>query len=246
VRHICELRLEFFSGKFPDAENRDMSFAWVCPYCQHAATIGDNDWDFGNFQFSRGQKQGVITLTTKAIACPNEACKEYTLSVSLRNGGTASAVERTWSLRPDSSAKPLPGYIPQAIVDDYNEACLIRDLSPKASATLSRRRLQGMIRDFWKVTKPTLFQEIEAIKDKIDSDTWEAIDAVRNLGNIGAHMQKDIDVIVDVDPAEAQHLINLIELLIEDWYVTRHDRAQRKKAVVDAAAAKKNPPAVTP
>ena len=34
--------------------------------------------------------------------------------------------------------------IPQ-LMDDYEEACAIVNLSPKASATLSRRCLQGMI-----------------------------------------------------------------------------------------------------
>jgi hypothetical protein len=41
----------------------------------------------------------------------------------------------------------------------------------------------------------------------------EAIDIVRNIGNIGAHMEADINVIVDVDPDEAQTLIELIETL---------------------------------
>ena len=31
---------------------------------------------------------------------------------------------------------------------------------------------------------------------------WQAIDAVRSIGNIGAHMEKDINLIVDVDPEE--------------------------------------------
>jgi hypothetical protein len=48
---------------------------------------------------------------------------------------------------------PLPDYIPEQIKDDYYEACSILNLSPKASATLARRCLQGMIRDFWGITK---------------------------------------------------------------------------------------------
>jgi len=49
---------------------------------------------------------------------------------------------------------------------------------------------------------------------------------------IGAHMEKDIDVIVDVDPEEAQRLIWLIELLVKDWYITRHQRQESLKAIV--------------
>ena len=137
-----------------------------------------------------------------------------------------------WRLRPESSAKPQPDYIPPQIVEDYYEACRIRDLSPKASATLSRRCLQGMIRHFWDVKdKKNLYEEIEAIKEKADTATWEAIDTVRGVGNIGAHMEKDVDLIVSVEPGEAQLLLELIETLFDEWYVAKHDREQRMGAI---------------
>jgi hypothetical protein len=146
-----------------------------------------------------------------------------------------------WALIPPSAAKHFPEYVPQVIRDDYQEACLIRDLSPKASATLSRRCLQGILRDFWKVKPGRLIDEIEEVKDKIDPETWGAIEAVRKLGNIGAHMEKDIDVIVDVDPEEAGLLIGLVETLLKEWYVAREDRRVRMAAVIAAAEAKKKP-----
>jgi hypothetical protein len=101
-----------------------------------------------------------------------------------------------------------------------------------------------MIRDFWKISKPRLVEEVEAIKDKVDAETWAAIDAVRKIGNIGAHMEKDINVIVDVDPKEAQLLIGLIELLIKDWYIARYQRQERLKAIVEVRDAKEAAKAV--
>jgi len=144
----------------------------------------------------------------------------------------------SWSLVPQSCAKPWPDYIPKPIVSDYNEACLISKLSPKASATLSRRCLQGMIRDYWKVSAPKLATEIDKIKDKVDSDTWDAIDAVRKVGNIGAHMEKDIGLIIDVEPEEAELLIGLIETLIKEWYITREERKKRIAAIKTMAEVK--------
>ncbi len=51
-------------------------------------------------------------------------------------------------------------------------------------------------------------------------------------------MEKDINVIVDVDSKEAQVLINLIEILIKDWYINRHDREEMLKSVVSIAEEK--------
>lgn len=65
------------------------------------------------------------------------------------------------------------------------------------------------------------------IKDKLASDTWEAIQTVRSVGDIGAHMEKDVNVIVDVESDEAYLLVQLIETLLEDWYVERHKRLER-------------------
>ena len=133
-------------------------------------------------------------------------------------------------LFPASRARTYPDYIPAPIREDYEEACAIEQASPKAAATLARRALQGMIRDFWEVKgKPNLREEVEALKDipDISSETWEAVDVVRKMGNIGAHMERDINVIVDVEPNEAKALIELIEMLIEEWYVARHERQER-------------------
>ncbi|WP_269479105.1 DUF4145 domain-containing protein [Carnobacterium sp. AT7] len=110
--------------------------------------------------------------------------------------------------------------------NDYKEASLIKSLSPKASATLSRRCLQGMIRDYWDVSKGTLYKEIDDIKDKVTAQQWSVLDAVRKIGNIGAHMEKDINVIVEIDPDEAEKLIKLIEYLIKEWYINRHETEQ--------------------
>jgi hypothetical protein len=96
-----------------------------------------------------------------------------------------------------------------------------------------------MIRDFWGVKEKTLFDEINAINGKVDPAIWQAIDAVRKIGNIGAHMEKDINLVIDVEPEEAQMLIQLIEVLIEEWYIARKQRADHLAGIVALAAAKK-------
>ncbi len=224
-----------------------MAFNWKCPYCGNNATVGDGNCSVETHSFELGNYLGErIGVQTIVIVCPNGDCRQVSLDVSMghvvfKNGypHLTDVIIDTWKLLPFSEALVFPDYVPKSVRDDYEEACKIKSLSPKASATLSRRCLQGLIRDFWQVSKPTLFREIEEIRDRIDPDTWAAIDAVRQIGNIGAHMEKDINVIIEVDSEEAQLLIGLIEMLIKDWYVARHKRQEHLRQIVAAAEAKK-------
>ena len=48
-------------------------------------------------------------------------------------------------------------------------------------------------------------------------------------------MEKDVNLIVDIDPGEAQKLVKLLELLLKDWYIARHEREElyREILVID-------------
>lgn len=223
-------------------------FNWTCPHCERAVTISSGRISTDRHTLHFENAEGRRTFLSCFIVCPNPECRKFTLTASLyESAHVPSQGEKSlkkiedWNLVPSSKAKTFPTYIPQPILDDYREACLIRDLSPKASATLSRRCLQGIIRDFWSAKPGRLVDEIDQIKPNVDPLTWDAIDAVRKLGNIGAHMEKDINVIVDVDPDEAELLIGLIETLLREWYVAREERRIRMGSIVAAATAKKAP-----
>jgi uncharacterized protein DUF4145 len=226
-------------------------FNWTCPACRGHATISNsNVIEFENL-IEVPNKLTDQLLVVQVIGCPNNACGELSIEAAIWRvrqsagpGGLrwepSTGVLERWTLRPRSEAKPMPAYIPDAIVTDYREAYMIRDLSAKASATLSRRCLQGMIRDFWGVAgKRTLKDEIEAISDKLDPDVLASINAVREVGNIGAHMEKDISIIVDVEPEEATLLLQLIEILVDEWYVRRETKKANLAAVKALAATKR-------
>ena len=233
-------------------------FPWTCPFCGRDTTILESNYDLSSTTLFKSNVYGRKKVYTEFIVCPNTECREFTLTIKLYDfnkvpkpgllpGYDLAEAEfpaQVWRLIPPSEAKVFASKykISKAVLADYKEACLIRDLSPKASSTLSRRCLQGMIRDFWGVVKPKLKLEIEAIKDKVDPNTWGAIDAVRTVGNIGAHMEEDINLIIDVEPHEAQLLIGLIETLIKDWYIAKYERETRLqeiKKMAEGKAAKK-------
>lgn len=245
-----------------------MGINWTCPFCHRDQVITDaqHDQDTARIHIEK-HKFGSVGYSITSIGCANPHCQEIELEVwfgpgKQRASATGGAIyvldedqTERFRLRPTSSARMQPASVPQVLATDYYEACAIRDLSPKASATLSRRVLQGMIRDFCKISKGQLIQEIDALKTLADAgtapqgvavETIAAMHHVRSIGNIGAHMEKDINVIVDVDPNEAQALIELIEMLFKDWYVARAAREEQLanlKKIADAKTNQKKPAA---
>ena len=224
---------------------QETPFSWRCPFCDQNATITDETFDQEMHFLTIGNTLGKVSMVSEFTVCPNPRCNKFGLAVGLHpfsyDGGRPRVGPKpfqVWQLVPESNAKVFPDYIQEAVRADYRESCRIRSLSPKAAATLARRCLQGMIRDFWDVTKHNLKAEIDTIESKVDPLTWKAIDGVRTVGNIGAHMEKDIDLIVEVEPQEAEMLIELVETLVADWYIARHDREERLKAVVAMAERK--------
>lgn len=227
---------------------------WTCPFCNRDQVVTNPQRHVTTSQLLVGSNRyESCGYTIAAIACANPECQDVTVKLFFGRGYRDSGNYRLYaeaehySLRPASSAKPQSDCVPEQLAADYYEACAIRDLSPKASATLSRRVLQGMIRNFCGISKGRLVDEIDELKKRADAGTappgvaLETIDAmhhVRSLGNIGAHMEKDINVVVDVDPGEAQQLIELIEMLFKDWYVARDNRQKRLEALKSTAEQK--------
>ena len=157
-------------------------------------------------------------MTAHVVHCP--LCEKTSI---YGIGVTGDIVGEKYQIHPRSNAKQYPTYIPEPVRKDYQESFEILHISPNASATLSRRCIQGMIRDTQDIKYGNLASEINQLKDKIPADQWYAIDAARRIGNIGAHMEKDTSVIVDIDPKEAELLIELVEYLIYEWYISKHE-----------------------
>lgn len=145
----------------------------VCPHCQRFVTITNTICGESSTCYFKNAI-GRVTLRTTFIVCPNPECQKFTLSNSFESemAGPGRADKlgdeiQSWRLIPPSNAKVFPSFIPQSLISDYVEACQIVDLSPKASATLSRRCLQGIIRDFWQVKPGRLVDEIKGNRIKL-------------------------------------------------------------------------------
>lgn len=173
------------------------------------------------------------SITVNFFHCPK--CNNYIIKV-VGSGKLTKGIEVP--ILPKSNAIQFPDYVPESIRNDYEEACAIVWLSPKASATLSRRCIQSMIRDFWNVKETTLYKEISALESKVDKAQWDVLNALRKLGNIGAHPESDVNLMIDIEPEEATKLLKVIELLIKQWYIKRHEEQQLLSDVLSISTSK--------
>jgi hypothetical protein len=130
------------------------------------------------------------------------------------------------------SRRPLSPDVPTKFADDYKEACTVLADSPKASAALSRRCLQSILREQAKVKPQDLSKEINEVlaSNQLPSYLTGAIDAVRSLGNFAAHPIKSTSTgeIVDVEPGEAEWLLDVLDGLF-DFYFIGPAELQRKR-----------------
>jgi hypothetical protein len=210
-----------------------MADAFECPYCGRFSPL-DSVTEYQNVEFNGAGKRALTRAWVRQQVCLNPNCSMETLDVGFSGQyGIASNVRRR--VDPVEGTRHLPSVVPPAIAADFAEASSIAALSPKASATLARRVIQGMIHDFWEIEARTLFDEIDALKDKVAPDLWNGIDALRRVGNVGAHMKKPTTEIVEVEPEEAQLLLDLVELLAKEWYVRRAERVELLRAVGEVA-----------
>jgi len=222
-------------------------YLWHCPFCNMDQTVTEAGRQAAFADLTRENAEGPRRLVVKFAVCPNPRCREFSLTASLHTleqSGSRSYTGkhiRTWNLVPPSRARSFPVALPEQVLEDYREASLALELSPKAAAALARRCLSSMLRDFWRVQPGRLSDELRQVRGTVDPLTWEAIESVKATGGIGSRMESEGAEVQDTEPGEAKLLIGLIETLIEDWYVAREDRRKRLEGIRQIAGAGAEP-----
>jgi hypothetical protein len=146
--------------------------------------------------------------------------------------------------------KPAAPDVPKALREDFNEACRVLADSPKASAALSRRCLQTILREHAKVKAPDLSKEIDAVLASKQLPEYLAvdIDAVRNIGNFAAHPIKSTSSgeIVAVEPGEAEWQLDLLQGMFAFYFVGPAESQRKRDALNAKLADAKKPPMKKP
>ena len=179
--------------------------------------------------------------TVEAVACPE--CEGIFLThsdMTITDGpepGTATTSESgTFVLLPRvSSRPPIPPDVPEQYASLAREAGLILADSPRASAALSRRCLQQLLRNEAKAPPGKLFHEIEwAIADAdLPSRSKRSLHALREIGNMAAHPNQgpDSDDYLEVEPGEADWTLDVLDDLFDHYFVGPALEATRQAAL---------------
>jgi len=178
------------------------------------------------------------------------SCSRRVISLYLHTapGGGIKKELQVW---PRGTARaPVPPEVPQAFAEDYREACLVLPDSAKASAAISRRCLQHLLRETARVKRGDLAEEIQDVLDagKLPSDLAGALDAVRTIGNFAAHpvKSKSTGEIVEVEPGEAEWLLETLEALFDFYFVRPAKLAAKRDALNKKLAEAGKPPLKNP
>lgn len=209
-----------------------------CPYCIKEFHFKEYDsWTFEYENNAQLKSKQVTGYSVTYTICP--ACSE--LIVLLQHGKIQGTPERQWLtdistedlLYPKGVFRFVEPEVSEKYRTDFNEASAVLSVSPKASAAISRRILQHLLRDECKVKKSSLAKEISEFSSRegIPNYLSEAVDAVRNVGNFAAHPLKDTNTgeIVEVETGEADWLLDVIEAFFDYIFVQPQKLKLRKE-----------------
>lgn len=196
-----------------------------CPHCLEAFF---EDW---SNEFI-GEDAGG-SLQVRHALCPS--CKKRTVQL-----GVYDDVKGKYSytlVRPKGITRmPIPQEIPAVFAEDYKEACLTISDSPKASAAISRRCLQNLLREKESTTSRDLVDQIQEALDKrsLPSHLAEGLDAIRVIGNFAVHPTKSRSSgeIVEVEPGEAEWNLDVLEGLF-DFYFVQPEILKKKRDILN-------------
>jgi hypothetical protein len=164
--------------------------------------------------------------------CPE--CKESILYLqAYRPGNQRLWVHTEFMVYPShASSRPLPAEVPDPYRSDFYEAEAVLPISAKASAALSRRNLQSIIRNKVGIKGRDLNEEIQTLIDSatVPSHISESLHAVRVIGNFAAHPIKSTSSgeIVEVEEGEADWNLDVLESLFDFYFVQPAITAKRK------------------
>jgi hypothetical protein len=204
-----------------------------CPHPHCDADFHD-DWrpiEVVDTRFMHGEEGTFAVPGIKWMVHHQRCPRCHEIIIFLTRTSTQEGVEDLsfMAYPPRSSTRRIPPEVPDPYRQDFSEACKVLADSAKASAALSRRCLQAILRDELGAKSKFLDDQIDEVKGKFPTYISEGLHAVRNIGNFAAHPMKSMSTgtIVDVEPTEAEWTLEVVERLFDFCFVQPAIAAKR-------------------
>lgn len=196
-----------------------------CPHC----LVAFNDEQSHKDVFKEYDEDGYWEVERRR--CPE--CNKLILHLHNRND---NRITKSFVLvRPRASERPCPIEVPKKYSEDFKEATLVLSDSSKASAALSRRCLQNILKEEAKTKSKDLAEQIDEVitKNLLPSYLADDLDAVRNIGNFAAHpiKSKQTGEVLPVEAGEAEWNLDVLEALFDFFFVLPEQNKKKKTAL---------------
>ena len=195
-----------------------------CPHCLQAF---HENWSINNIVRDNGHNWRVIDCI-----CPS--CGKAILKLQRNPYNLHTTYLDSGFVYPKAiSRSPIPPEVDdETLKSSYEQSCFVLTDSPMASAALSRRALQHILREKAGAVGSNLFEEIQFVIDsgKLPAELSENLDYMRVVGNFAAHPIKSTNSgeVFDVEPGEAEWNLDVVEDLME-FYFVRPAKAKAKR-----------------
>ena len=217
----------------------------ICPYCGIGINVDwaedammipseqdEEDEGYGQLYGFCPECNGYIILVQKG--------NEYEYSTHTHRGYLNNVIMQEQVYPKFIYKKNLDPSVPKKYCELFREAESVLNLSPRASATLSRYLLQMILHEELKIKKKNLEEEIKELENysNIPSTLITMLQVMRRVANFGAHPKKSTNSneIIDVEIGEADIMLDLINELFDYLFI----KPQRQKDFLQSIKEKYN------
>jgi hypothetical protein len=210
---------------FRDTFSEDL----VCPHCLRPITTEERRIDVGKDPDSGGFGNWVLLVAH----CRNKECQRLIVrltqgkagvgvdqaGVFLMQGAPVQVLYPKWP-----TPRVWPAAVPAELAAMYTTAHHLLQVSPEASAAISRRALQATLRHPQGGNLPgnqDLVTEINAVANNVPQALAHDLHTLRDVGNFAAHPMKNTatNIIEPVEPGEAEYSLDVLAELFEHYFI---------------------------
>ena len=201
-----------------------------CPHCQveFHAMWEEASWMNGSSSVPSPGENADIHVT--GTLCPR--CEKATVALARKGPGDRTDVYVAYPR--NATGREAPAEVPESLRADYAEAVAILEISPQASAALSRRIVQQVLTEQGGYAEGSLARQIDAFveDERTPSELGGNLHYLREIGNFAAHPVKSerTGEILPVEHGEAGWALEVVDGLFDYYFVApRRNEARRRE-----------------